>query len=137
MVFRRDTPDATHTPAFFQLAGLVVDAGITFVDFKARLEEFARQFWGPGTQVRFRPSFFPFTEPSAEVDIECVICGGEGCRVCSRTGWLEILGCGMIDPAVFGSVDYDTEKYSGFAFGIGLGRIAMLKCGVNDLRLFF
>ncbi len=95
------------------------------------------EFFGDGLEVRFRPSFFPFTEPSAEVDIECVICGGKGCRVCSGTGWLEILGCGMIDPAVFDSVRYDPSKYSGFAFGMGLERIAMLKYGVNDLRLFF
>ncbi|SHI70878.1 phenylalanyl-tRNA synthetase, alpha subunit [Malonomonas rubra DSM 5091] len=135
-VYRRDS-DLTHSPMFHQIEGFLVDEKVTFGDLKGILTHFLREFFGEGLGVRFRPSFFPFTEPSAEVDIECVICGGEGCRVCSKTGWLEILGCGMIDPAVFGSVDYDTEKYSGFAFGMGLERIAMLKYGVGDLRLFF
>ncbi|PLX87372.1 MAG: phenylalanine--tRNA ligase subunit alpha [Desulfuromonas sp.] len=135
-VYRRDS-DLTHSPMFHQIEGFLVDEKVTFGDLKGILTHFLNEFFGEGLAVRFRPSFFPFTEPSAEVDIACVICGGEGCRVCSKTGWLEILGCGMIDPAVFNSVDYDTEAYSGFAFGMGLERIAMLKYGVNDLRLFF
>lgn len=135
-VYRRDS-DLTHSPMFHQIEGFLVDDKVTFGDLKGILTHFLNEFFGEGLQVRFRPSFFPFTEPSAEVDIECVICGGKGCRVCSGTGWLEILGCGMIDPAVFDSVKYDPAKYSGFAFGMGLERIAMLKYGVNDLRLFF
>jgi phenylalanyl-tRNA synthetase alpha chain len=135
-VYRRDS-DLTHSPMFHQVEGFLVDEGVTFGDLKGVLTHFLNEFFGEGHSVRFRPSFFPFTEPSAEVDIECVICGGEGCRVCGKTGWLEILGCGMIDPAVFASVKYDSDKYSGFAFGMGLERMAMLKYGVNDLRLFF
>ena len=122
---------------FHQVEGFLVDDRVTFGDLKGILTHFLNEFFGEGHAVRFRPSFFPFTEPSAEVDIECVICGGDGCRVCGKTGWLEILGCGMIDPEVFKSVNYDAEKYSGFAFGMGLERMAMLKYGVNDLRLFF
>ncbi|MFK5925255.1 MAG: phenylalanine--tRNA ligase subunit alpha [Desulfuromusa sp.] len=135
-VYRRDS-DLTHSPMFHQVEGFLVDEQVTFGDLKGVLTHFLNEFFGAGHRVRFRPSFFPFTEPSAEVDIECVICGGKGCRVCGKTGWLEILGCGMIDPAVFASVNYDAEKYSGFAFGMGLERMAMLKYGVNDLRLFF
>ncbi|PLX81720.1 MAG: phenylalanine--tRNA ligase subunit alpha [Desulfuromonas sp.] len=135
-VYRRDS-DLTHSPMFHQIEGFLVDKKVTFGDLKGVLTAFVEQFFGSGTGVRFRPSFFPFTEPSAEVDIACVICGGKGCRVCSHTGWLEILGSGMIDPEVFKAVKYDTEKFSGFAFGMGLERIAMLKYGVNDLRLFF
>lgn len=135
-VYRRDS-DLTHSPMFHQIEGFLVDDKVTFGDLKGILTHFLNEFFGEGLEVRFRPSFFPFTEPSAEVDIACVICGGKGCRVCSQTGWLEILGCGMIDPAVFDSVNYDSEVYSGFAFGMGLERIAMLKYGVNDLRLFF
>jgi phenylalanyl-tRNA synthetase alpha chain len=135
-VYRRDS-DLTHSPMFHQVEGFLVDDRVTFGDLKGTLTHFLSEFFGEGQRVRFRPSFFPFTEPSAEVDIACVICGGKGCRVCGRTGWLEILGCGMIDPAVFDAVNYDVEKYSGFAFGMGLERIAMLKYGVNDLRLFF
>lgn len=135
-VYRRDS-DLTHSPMFHQIEGFLVDEKVTFGDLKGILTHFLNEFFGEGLAVRFRPSFFPFTEPSAEVDIACVICGGEGCRVCSGTGWLEILGCGMIDPAVFESVNYDSDSYSGFAFGMGLERIAMLKYGVNDLRLFF
>ena len=135
-VYRRDS-DITHSPMFHQIEGFLVDDHVTFGDLKGILTHFLNEFFGSGHKVRFRPSFFPFTEPSAEVDIECVICHGEGCRVCGKTGWLEILGCGMIDPAVFESVNYDAEKYSGFAFGMGLERLAMLKYGVNDLRLFF
>ncbi len=135
-VYRRDS-DLTHSPMFHQIEGFLVDEQVTFADLKGVLVHFLNEFFGSGFKIRFRPSFFPFTEPSAEVDIECVICNGEGCRVCSKTGWLEILGCGMIDPAVFASVKYDTEKFNGFAFGMGLERLAMLKYGVNDLRLFF
>jgi len=134
-VYRRDTYDATHTPAFLQIEGLVVDEGITFVDFKATLAEFARRYWGPGTQVRFRPSFFPFTEPSAEVDVKRVITRPDGST--EETDWLEIMGAGMVDPAVLDNAGYDSERYTGFAFGMGPGRIAKLKHHVDDLRTFF
>ncbi len=134
--FRRDS-DLTHTPMFHQVEGLLVDKGVSFADLKGVLTLFVHEMFGPEVGLRFRPSFFPFTEPSAEVDIQCVICGGGGCRVCSQTGWLEILGSGMVDPAVFGFVNYDPEVYTGFAFGMGIERIAMLKYGINDLRLFF
>ncbi|HKL24965.1 MAG TPA: phenylalanine--tRNA ligase subunit alpha [Desulfuromonadales bacterium] len=135
-VYRRDS-DLTHSPMFHQVEGFLVDRDITFGDLKGILTTFVDECFGKGTGVRFRPSFFPFTEPSAEVDIACVICGGSGCRVCKQSGWLEILGSGMIDPEVFKAVGYDPQVYSGFAFGMGLERIAMLKYGVNDLRLFF
>jgi phenylalanyl-tRNA synthetase alpha chain len=135
-VYRRES-DITHSPMFHQIEGFLVDRKVTFGDLKGILTTFINEFFGQKIDVRFRPSFFPFTEPSAEVDIQCVICGGGGCRVCGQTGWLEILGSGMIDPEVFKSVNYDPEKYSGFAFGMGIERIAMLKYGVNDLRLFF
>jgi phenylalanyl-tRNA synthetase alpha chain len=134
-VYRRDTYDATHTPAFMQIEGLVIDEGVSFVDFKATLAEFARRFWGPDTRVRFRPSFFPFTEPSAEVDVKRVIRRADGTRV--ETDWLEVMGAGMVDPAVLENVGYDPERYSGWAFGMGPARIAMLKHGVGDLRTFF
>jgi phenylalanyl-tRNA synthetase alpha chain len=135
-VYRRDS-DITHSPMFHQIEGFLVDRHVTFGDLKGILTAFVTQMFGKSVGVRFRPSFFPFTEPSAEVDIQCVICGGDGCRVCKNSGWLEILGSGMIDPEVFRAVHYDPETYSGFAFGMGLERIAMLKYGVNDLRLFF
>lgn len=135
-VYRRDS-DLTHSPMFHQIEGFLVDHHITFGDLKGVLTSFINQYFGRGVGVRFRPSFFPFTEPSAEVDIQCVICGGTGCRVCKNSGWLEILGSGMIDPEVFKSVNYDSELYTGFAFGMGLERIAMLKYGISDLRLFF
>jgi len=135
-VYRRDS-DVSHTPMFHQLEGFLVDKGVSFGDLKGTLTSFARQMFGRGTALRFRPSFFPFTEPSAEVDIQCVICGGKGCRTCSHTGWLEILGSGMIDPEVFRFVGYDPEVYSGFAFGMGFERIAMLKYGIDDIQLFF
>ena len=135
MVYRRDSYDATHTPAFAQIEGLVVDEGISFVDFKATLAEFARQFWGPGTKVRFRPSFFPFTEPSAEVDVKRMITMKDGTRV--ESDWIEIMGAGMVDPNVLENVGYDPERYTGFAFGMGPARIALLKYGVPDLRMFF
>ncbi|MFO8173386.1 MAG: phenylalanine--tRNA ligase subunit alpha [Longimicrobiales bacterium] len=135
MVFRRDTPDATHTPAFLQLEGLVVDEGVTFVDFKATLAEFARRFWGSGTRVRFRPSFFPFTEPSAEVDVKRIVHRPDGVK--EETDWLEIMGAGMVDPAVLDNVGYDSERYTGFAFGMGPARIAALKYGIRDIRGFY
>jgi phenylalanyl-tRNA synthetase alpha chain len=134
--YRRDS-DATHTPMFHQVEGLVVDEHVTLADLKGTLETFARAMFGAQRQVRLRPHFFPFTEPSVEVDVSCMMCDGAGCRLCKRSGWLEILGAGMVDPNVFGFVDYDPEVYSGFAFGMGIERIAMLKHGVNDLRLFF
>ena len=134
-VYRRDTYDATHTPAFMQIEGLVIDEDITFVDFKATLAEFARRYWGPDTQIRFRPSFFPFTEPSAEVDVKRVITRPDGTRY--ETDWLEIMGSGMVDPNVIANAGYDPERYTGWAFGMGPGRIAMLKHGVDDLRTFF
>ena len=134
--YRRDS-DLTHSPMFHQVEGLVVDEGITFGDLKGVLTSFVHQFFSSDTPVRFRPSFFPFTEPSAEVDIGCVICGGRGCRTCGMTGWLEILGSGMVDPEVYKFVDYDPEEISGFAFGMGIERLAMLKYGIDDLRLFF
>lgn len=134
--YRRDS-DATHTPMFNQVEGLVVDEHITFADLKGTLETFVKAMFGADRQVRLRPHFFPFTEPSVEVDVSCMMCEGAGCRLCKRSGWLEILGAGMVDPNVFSFVDYDPEVYSGFAFGMGIERIAMLKHGVNDLRLFF
>jgi phenylalanyl-tRNA synthetase alpha chain len=134
--YRRDS-DPTHSPMFHQVEGLLVDKGITFADLKGVLTVFVHQMFGKETRLRFRPSFFPFTEPSAEIDIECMMCGGKGCGVCSNTGWLEILGSGMTDPAVFGFVDYDPEEVTGFAFGMGVERIAMLKYGINDIRLFY
>ena len=129
--------DVTHTPMFHQVEGLMVGENISFADLKGILTIFVHQMFGPQVGLRFRPSFFPFTEPSAEVDIQCVMCGGNGCRVCSETGWLEILGSGMVDPEVFKMVGYDPEKITGFAFGMGIERIAMLKFGIDDLRLFF
>ncbi len=135
-VYRCDS-DVTHTPMFHQVEGLLVDEQVSFADLKGVLEDFARYFFERDLDVRFRPSYFPFTEPSAEVDVACVICGGKGCRVCSRTGWLEVLGCGMVHPAVFGNVGIDPEEFTGYAFGMGVERLAMLRYGVNDLRLFF
>ena len=135
-VFRCDA-DVTHSPMFHQIEGLMVDEGITFNHLKAVLEIFVHKLFGPKVGIRFRPSYFPFTEPSAEVDIQCVICGGSGCRVCSQTGWLEILGAGMVDPAVFSHVKYDSERWTGFAFGLGIERVVMLKYGIDDIRLLF
>lgn len=134
--FRRDS-DVSHTPMFHQVEGLMVGENITFGDLKGILTIFIHQMFGDKTKLRFRPSFFPFTEPSAEVDIQCVICRGKGCRVCSSSGWLEILGSGMVDPEVFKTVGYDPDRITGFAFGLGIERIAMLKYGINDIRLFF
>ena len=141
-VYRRDS-DLTHTPMFHQVEGLMVDKHVSMADLRGTLTAFMRAVFGPQTRVRFRPSFFPFTEPSAEVDISCVMCGGKGhahgetCRVCKGTGWVEILGCGMVDPNVFVHVGYDPEEVTGFAFGLGVERIAMLKYGIGDLRMFF
>jgi len=136
-VYRCDS-DQTHTPMFHQVEGLWVDESVSFADLKGVLADFMRNFFErDDLPVRFRPSFFPFTEPSAEMDIGCVMCGGEGCRVCSHTGWLEVLGCGMVHPNVFKHVDIDTERFVGFAFGLGVERLAMLRYGVDDLRLFF
>ncbi|OWZ82868.1 phenylalanine--tRNA ligase subunit alpha [Natranaerobius trueperi] len=135
-VYRKDD-DATHSPMFHQIEGLVVDEKITLGDLKGTLLTFARQMFGENVDIRLRPSYFPFTEPSAEVDISCVICEGHGCRVCSKTGWLEILGAGMVHPNVFLKSGYDPDKVTGFAFGMGVERIAMLKYGVDDLRIFF
>lgn len=141
-VYRRDA-DLTHSPMFHQIEGFLVDSQVSMADLRGTLTYFVQHIFDPQTRVRFRPSFFPFTEPSAEVDISCVICDGSGwvqeqpCRVCKQTGWVEILGCGMIDPAVFSAVGYDPEALSGFAFGLGVERVAMLKYGIDDLRLFF
>jgi len=135
-VYRRDA-DMTHSPMFMQVEGLWVDEGISLADLKGVLVAFVHEYLGAGVDLRFRPSFFPFTEPSAEVDIQCVICGGSGCRTCSNTGWLEILGSGMNDPEIYRFVDYDPERYTGFAFGIGIERVAMLKYGVPDIRTFY
>jgi phenylalanyl-tRNA synthetase alpha chain len=135
-VYRCDS-DVTHSPMFHQVEGFAVDRSITMGDLKGLLNEFCGMMFGEGKPLRFRPSFFPFTEPSAEVDIRCVICDGSGCRVCQDSGWLEILGCGMIDPAVYGFVGYDPEEFTGFAFGMGVERIAMLRHGISDIRLFF
>ena len=134
--YRHDS-DPTHSPMFHQVEGFIVDHQVTFADLKGTLHYFVQQFFGPDVQMRFRPSFFPFTEPSAEVDIQCVICQGAGCPVCKKSGWLEILGSGMIDPEVFHFVNYDPEVYSGFAFGLGVERIAMLQVGLNDIRVFY
>jgi phenylalanyl-tRNA synthetase alpha chain len=135
-VYRPDAVDASHSFMFHQIEGFMVDEGITFSDLKGILEFFCRGVFGEDIKMRFRPHFFPFTEPSAEVDISCIICKGKGCSVCGRKGWLEILGSGMIHPNVFRNVGYDPKKYSGFAFGMGVERIAMLKYGISDIRLF-
>lgn len=138
-VYRRDNFDPTHSPMFGQFEGLVVDEGISLADLKGTLAAFARELFSPATRVRFRPSFFPYTEPSAEMDIGCVMCGGAGCSICKGTGWLEVLGSGMVHPALFEAVggDYDPERYTGFAWGIGLERLALLKYRVDDIRLFY
>lgn len=135
-VYRCDS-DITHTPMFHQVEGLMVDRDVSFAGLKGVLTAFVQQIFDPDTLVRFRPSFFPFTEPSAEIDIQCVICRGKGCRICSHTGWLEVLGAGMVHPEVFRHVGYDTEEFSGFAFGLGVERIAMLRFGIDDIRLFY
>ena len=135
--FRCDTPDATHSPMFHQVEGLAVDEGISMADLKGTLSEFARELFGPKVRTKFRPHHFPFTEPSAEVDVSCFKCGGSGCRVCKGSGWIEILGCGMVHPNVLKIGNVDTERFSGFAFGMGVERIAMLKYEIDDIRLFY
>jgi len=137
MCYRKDPFDASHSPAFYQVEGLAVDEGITFVDFKATLTLFARSFFGPKTRVRFRPSFFPFTEPSAEMDVECQLCHGSGCAACKGTGWMEILGCGMVHPTVLENCHLDAERYTGWAFGMGPARMAQQLFGIADMRLLF
>ena len=136
-VFRSDEVDATHSPSFHQVEGLVVDKNISFADLKGTLEQFAKEFFGPETKVKFRPHHFPFTEPSAEVDVTCFKCGGKGCRMCKGSGWIEILGCGMVHPKVLKDCGIDPEVYSGFAFGIGLERVALLKYEIDDMRLLY
>ncbi len=136
-VFRRDPFDASHAPAFAQLEGLAVDDGISFVDLKSTLTVFARRFFGSATRTRFRPSFFPFTEPSAEMDVECRLCGGAGCSACKGTGWMEIMGSGMVHPSVLEAAGIDSERYTGWAFGMGPARIAMLRYGLPDIRLLY
>jgi phenylalanyl-tRNA synthetase alpha chain len=136
-VFRNEATDATHSAVFHQIEGLAVDKGVTFADLKGTLTLFIKRYFGSSVGVRFRPSHFQFTEPSAEVDIQCMLCGGKGCRVCKGEGWLEMLGCGMVHPNVLGAVKYDSEKYTGFAFGMGVERLTMFKYGIDDIRLFY
>ena len=136
-VYRRDGLDLTHSPMFTQVEGLVVDEGVTLADLKGTLIAFARELFGPDRKTRFRPSFFPYTEPSGELDISCAACGGSGCQMCKHTGWIEVLGSGMVHPAVFEAVGYDAERYTGFAFGVGIERLALLKWGIEDIRLFY
>src|ERR1700739_962067 len=136
-VYRRDNPDATHGFMFHQIEGLAVDTDITFCDFKGTVEYFVRAFFGPKVKTRLRPSYFPFTEPSVEVDATCVFCGGRGCNGCKQSGWIELFGAGMVDPAVYGFVNYDAKKFSGFAFGLGVERLTQLKNNINDLQLYF
>jgi phenylalanyl-tRNA synthetase alpha chain len=136
-VYRRENPDASHSFAFHQIEGLAVDADITFADFKGTIEYFAGQFFGPRTRVRLRPSYFPFTEPSVEFDASCYMCEGKGCRLCKQSGWIELFGAGMVNPAVYQFVDYDASKVCGFAFGLGVDRLAMIKYGISDIQLFF
>jgi phenylalanyl-tRNA synthetase alpha chain len=137
MAYRRDPYDASHAPAFEQIEGLAVDEGVSMVDLRATLAEFARRLFGERARIRFRPSYFPFTEPSAEVDVSCLLCDQAGCSACKQSGWIEIMGAGMVDPAVFEHVGYDADRYTGFAFGMGPARIAMLRYGVPDIRLFY
>ncbi len=136
-VYRRDNPDSTHGYMFHQIEGLAVDTDITFCDFKGTVEYFVREFLGPKAKTRLRPSYFPFTEPSAEVDATCHVCGGSGCRVCKFSGWIELFGAGMVNPAVYGFVNYDPKKLSGFAFGMGVDRLAMMKYGISELPLLY
>ncbi len=135
--YRNDKPDASHSPVFHQFEALVVDVGITFADLKSTLDSFVKRFFGEKTRSRFRPHFFPFTEPSAEIDILCINCNGKGCKLCKNTGWLEMGGAGMVDPKVLEEVKYDSEKYTGFAFGLGIDRITMLRYGISDIRMLF
>jgi len=135
-VYRCDS-DVTHTPMFHQIEGLLVDKGVTFAELKGTLDAFAKAFFGADVRTRFRPSYFPFTEPSAEVDVSCVLCRGKGCRLCKQTGWIEVMGSGMVHPNVFKSVGYDPQEVSGFAFGMGVDRLTMLRYGLDDLRALF
>lgn len=137
LAYRRDSFDPSHAPAFEQIEGLAVDEGIDFVEFRSAIEHFVRRFFGRDTASRFRPSFYPFTEPSAEVDVTCTVCGGSGCPTCKRTGWITIMGSGMVHPAVFEAVGYDPERYTGYAFGMGPGRIAMVRHGIPDMRMLY
>jgi phenylalanyl-tRNA synthetase alpha chain len=136
-VHRHDTPDATHSPVFHQVEGLAVDKGITFCDLKGTLDHAMKAFFGASVRTKFQPSFFPFTEPSAEVYISCIFCGAKGCRICKMSGWIELLGCGMVDPALYGFVGYDADQVSGFAFGMGVERIAMMMYGLDDIQQFY
>ena len=136
-VYRNEDVSVRSYCLFHQIEGLYVDAGVTFAELKGTLDFFARELFGKDVKTRFRPSYFPFTEPSAEMDVSCIFCKGKGCSICKKTGWLEILGCGMVDPEVYKSVKYDPDKWSGYAFGLGIERIAMLKYGVQDIRLFY
>jgi phenylalanyl-tRNA synthetase alpha chain len=136
-VYRRDNPDATHSYMFHQVEGLAVDSDITFCEFKGTVEYFVREFLGPAAKTRLRPSYFPFTEPSVEVDATCFVCGGSGCRLCKNSGWIELFGAGMVDPAVYGFVNYDSKRVSGYAFGLGVDRLSQLKYGIDDVQLFF
>ncbi len=137
LAYRRDSFDPSHAPAFEQIEGLAVDEGVDFVEFRAAIEHFVHHFFGQGTKTRFRPSFYPFTEPSAEVDVSCTVCAASGCSTCKRTGWITIMGSGMVDPAVFEAVGYDPERYTGYAFGMGPARIAMVRHGIPDMRLLY
>jgi phenylalanyl-tRNA synthetase alpha chain len=137
LAYRRDSFDPSHAPAFEQIEGLAVDEGVDFIEFRSSIEHFVRRFFGPNTKSRFRPSFYPFTEPSAEVDVTCAVCEGSGCSTCKRTGWITIMGSGMVDPAVFDALGYDSERYTGYAFGMGPGRIAMVRHGIPDMRLLY
>jgi phenylalanyl-tRNA synthetase alpha chain len=136
-VYRRDNVDATHTPMFTQVEGLVVDDGISLGDLKGTLAAFAEQFFEGRVRTRLRPNFFPYTEPSAELDVECQGCAGSGCALCKHTGWIEVLGCGMVHPAVFEAVGYDSARYTGFAFGVGIERLALRRYGIDDIRMFY
>ena len=136
-VYRRDNPDATHSYMFHQVEGLAVDSDITFCEFKGTVEYFVREFLGPAAKTRLRPSYFPFTEPSVEIDASCFVCGGSGCRLCKFSGWIELFGAGMVDPAVYGFVNYDSKRVSGYAFGMGVDRLSQLKYGIDDVQLFF
>ena len=137
LCYRRDAFDPTHAPAFHQIEGLAVDEGVDFVEFRSAIDHFVHRFYGRETRTRFRPGYFPFTEPSAEVDVTCQMCGGDGCSTCGRTGWIEIMGAGMVDPAVFEAVGYDPERYTGYAFGMGPARMAMTRYGIPDMRLLY
>jgi phenylalanyl-tRNA synthetase alpha chain len=136
-VYRSDTPDATHSPVFHQIEGLYVDEGVSMAGLRGVLDTFVHRLFGAELPTRFRPSYFPFTEPSAELDMQCFLCNGKGCRLCKGSGWIEILGSGMVNPALYGFVDYDAERYTGYAFGMGIDRVAMLKYGIDDIRLLY